>query len=95
MRRNGGPGDFQVAFMAGRGLKAAATASEAIRYNVQLVNLFKFAYYTITEDGKKYSALEYWLNELISAAMSSAGGYTRTRHLCSQHVHQRDRRRVG
>ncbi|VDC07653.1 unnamed protein product [Peniophora sp. CBMAI 1063] len=32
------------------GLKGATKTSEAIRYNVQLPNLFKFAYYTLTED---------------------------------------------
>ena len=90
MRKNGGPGDFQVAFMGGGGLKAAATTSEAIRYNVQLVNLFKFAYYTMPEDGKKVSVFEYQLSWLIGVAMNSARRYNRTRYLCSEHVYQRD-----
>ena len=55
MQADGGPGDFQVAFMrGGASMKAASSTSEAIRYNVQLPNLFKFAYYTLSEDGGEY-----------------------------------------
>ena len=53
MHELGGPEDFQVVFMKSpQGMKGQAGASEAIRYNLMLPNLFKFAYYTLSEDGE-------------------------------------------